>query len=137
MGKTVSEYRTFVSDQQKSVDKALDFDTEAYIWLIVGITVLILALGSISFFASTYFNRTGSAMALGGGLLFAFFLISMIQQQLDSMDYLKYMILTTLYDTSSIISGDSFGWELLALAGIASLLYTVSGIIFCKKDLPL
>lgn len=121
----------------KSVDKALDFDTEAYIWLIVGITVLILAFGSISFFASTYFNRTGSAMALGGGLPFAFFLISMIQQQVDSMDYLKYMTLTTLYDTSSIISGDSFGWGLVALAGIATLLYSISGVIFCKKDLPL
>lgn len=121
----------------QSVDKALDFDLEAYIWLNVGITLLVLALGSISFFASTFFNRTGSAMALGGGLPFAFFLISMIQQQADGMEDLKYFTLTTFYDTSEIIAGGDFGLGLLALAGIATVLYAISTVIFCKKDLPL
>lgn len=127
---------TMISTAQ-SVDKALDFDLEAYIWLNVGITLLVLALGSISFFASTFFNRTGSAMALGGGLPFAFFLISMIQQQADGMEDLKYFTLTTFYDTSEIIAGGDFGLGLLALAGIAAVLYAISTVIFCKKDLPL
>ena len=121
----------------KAVDKSLDFDTEAYLWLVAGVILLNLALGSISFFASTFFNRTGAAMALGGGLPFAFFLISIIQQQVDNMDNLKYFTITTFYDSAAIVAGDEFGWGLLALGIIAAVLYSASGVIFCKKDLPL
>lgn len=60
-----------------------------------------------------------------------------IQQQVDNMDNLKYITLTTLYDSSAILSGGDFGWGLVSLAAIAAVLYTISGIVFCKKDLPL
>lgn len=121
----------------KSVDEALDFDTEVYFWLSIGLLLLILAMSSISFFASTLFNRTGLALAIGGGIPFAFFLITMILQLMDNVDGLKYITLTSLFDTDAILSSGEFGWGLVALGVIALVLYTASNIIFIKKDLPL
>ena len=121
----------------RSVDKALEFDVETYLWLSLGLLLLILAMSSIAFFASTLFNRTGMALAIGGGIPFAFFLITMIQQLMDSADGLEYITITTLFDTDAILAGGEFGWGLVALGIIALILYTLSHIIFTKKDLPL
>lgn len=121
----------------RSVDKALEFDVETYLWLSLGLLLLILAMSSIAFFASTLFNRTGMALAIGGGIPFAFFLITMIQQLMDSADGLEYVTITTLFDTDAILAGGEFGWGLVALGAITFVLYTASNILFTKKDLPL
>ena len=121
----------------KSVDEALDFDIEVYFWLSIGLLLLILAMSSISFFASTLFNRTGLALAIGGGIPFAFFLLTMIQQLMDNVDRLEYITLTSLFDTDAILASGEFGWGLVALGVIALVLYTASNILFTKKDLPL
>lgn len=120
-----------------SSDSAMAFDIETFVWLNVGACLLILAMGSISFFASTLFNRSNQAMVLGAGLPFAFFLISMVVQQSESLENLKYFSLTTLFDTSEILIKGDFMLPLLGLAGIATALFAISNIIFCKKDLPL
>src|SRR5699024_2672307 len=96
----------------RSVDKALEFDVETYVWLRLVLLLLILAMSSIAFFASTLFNRTGMALAIGGGIPFAFFLITMIQQLMDSADGLEYITITTLFDTDAILAGGEFGWGL-------------------------
>lgn len=121
----------------RSVDQALEFDVEIYFWLSFGLLLLILALSSISFFASTLFNRTGLALAVGGGIPFAFFLITMIQQLMDSTNGLEYLTITTLFDTDAILSNGEFGWGLSALGAITLILYTAANILFTKKDLPL
>lgn len=122
----------------KSVDAALEFDTETYFWLSLGLLILILVMSSIAFFTSTLFNRTGLALAIGGGIPFAFFLITMIQQLMDdSSDALEYLTITSLFDTDAILAGGEFGWGLAALGIIALVLYAAANIIFTKKDLPL
>ena len=121
----------------RSVDDALEFDTEAYFWLSFGLLLLILAMSSISFFAATLFNRTGKALAVGGGIPFAFFLITMIQQLMDSGEALEYFTITSLFDTDAILASGEFGWGLVALGAVALVLYTVANVIFTKKDLPL
>lgn len=122
----------------RAVDKALEFDTETYFWLSLGLFSLILAISSISFFASTLFNRTGLALAFGGGIPFAFFLLTMVQQLMDDAPaILEYLTLTTLFDTEAILAKGEFGLGLIALGVISVVLYTASNIIFTKKDLPL
>lgn len=121
----------------KSVDTALEFDIETYLWLSIGLMLLILALGAISFLASTVFNTTGMALAIGGGIPFAFFIMTMVQQLMDSADNLQYFTITSLFDTDAILAGGDFGWGLVALAAIALVLYTAANVIFTKKDLPL
>lgn len=122
----------------RAVDAALEFDIETYFWLSLGLFILILSISSISFFASTLFNRTGLALAIGGGIPFAFFLLTMVQQLMDDAPaILEYLTLTTLFDTDAILASGEFGWGLVALGGIAFVLYAASNVIFIKKDLPL
>ena len=122
----------------RSVDAALEFDTETYFWLSLGLLILILAISSVSFFASTLFNRTGLALAIGGGIPFAFFLLTMVQQLMDDAPViLEYLTITTLFDTDAILASGEFGWGLVALGAIAFVLYAASNVIFTKKDLPL
>ena len=80
-------------------DEGTEFDLETFGWLILGSCLLTLAMGSISFFASTLFNRTNTAMALGGGLPLAFYIISIVIEQNDNLEDLKYITITTLYNT--------------------------------------
>ena len=122
----------------RAVDEAIEFDRETYFWLSLGLLSLILAISSISFFASTMFNRTGLALAVGGGIPFAFFLLTMVQQLMDDAPaILEYLTLTTLFDTDAILASGEFGWGLVALGAIAFSLYTAANVIFTKKDLPL
>ena len=118
-------------------DYSIDFDVETYLWLNVGCCILILAFSAIGFFASCLFNRSKNAMALGGGLPFAFFIISIIVEMSDNLENLKYITLTTLFDTQEILVLGDFGIGLGVLAGIAAVLYTAGCVIFTKKDLPL
>lgn len=122
----------------RSVDIALEFDREVYFWLSLGLLSLILAISSISFFASSLFNRTGFALAIGGGIPFAFFLITMVQQLMDDTPaILEYLTLTTLFDTDAILAGGEFGWGLVALGAVTLVFYAASNLVFTKKDLPL
>ena len=78
------------------------------------------------------------AIALGGGLPGAFFLMSMVVTMGGSnTENLKYLTLTTLNDTGAMLSGDSFAGGLVALGAIAVMLYAAGCVVFCKKDLPL
>lgn len=118
-------------------DYSVDFDMEVYLWLNVGCCLLILAFSAIGFFASCLFNRNKNAMTIGGGLPFAFFIISIIVEMSENLENLKYITLTTLFDTQEILALGDFGVGLGVLAGIAVVLYTAGCLIFTKKDLPL
>ena len=118
-------------------DYSVDFDMETYLWLNVGCCLLILAFSAIGFFASCLFNRSKNAMTVGGGLPFAFFIISIIVEMSDNLENLKYITLTTLFDTQEILELGDFGIGLGVLAGIAVVLYAAGCVIFTKKDLPL
>lgn len=120
-----------------SEDYSVDFDMETYLWLNVGCCLLILAFSAIGFFASCLFNRSKNAMAIGGGLPFAFFIISIIVEMSENLENLKYITLTTLFDTQEILALGDFGVGLGVLAGIAAVLYAAGCVIFTQKDLPL
>lgn len=76
-------------------------------------------------------------MAIGGELPFAFFIISIIVEMSDNLENLKYVTLTTLFDTQEILALGDFGVGLGVLVGIAVVLYAAGCVIFTKKDLPL
>lgn len=120
-----------------SSDEGTEFDLETYGWLILGSCLLVLAMGSISFFASTLFNRSNTAMALGGGLPLAFFILNIVIEQSENLEDLKYFTITTLYNTSEILADGDFLVQMGVLAVIPVVLYAASGIIFTRKDLPL
>lgn len=126
-----------IASSAYAADDNIDFDMEKYVWLNIGCCLLILAFSGIGFFASCLFSLTKNAMTLGGGLPFGFFIISVMTQMSDNLDNLKYLTITSLFNTEEIMKLGDFGIGLWVLAGIIVVLYTAGCVIFTKKDLPL
>lgn len=123
-------------------------DIQKIIYLNLGAFAVMFAISGINFFASSYFDRSKRAMALGGGISM-FFLVTTILGLFGSpvipsvvriapLNYFNYVSIISLFDVISILNGE-FGWvikaAILLLIGIIG--YIVGSIIFKKKDLPL
>ena len=76
------------------------------------------------------------ALLLGAGLPIAFFLFNSLSG-LDTLEFLKYFSLNTLFDTGAIISGGGFVIQFVAMFAIGIALYCAGVFKFLKKDLPL
>ncbi|MGL6197974.1 MAG: ABC transporter permease subunit [Lachnospiraceae bacterium] len=120
-----------------AADGSVEFDLETFAWLNIGCCLLILAFSAIGFFASCIFNRSKYAMVLGGGLPFVFYILTIVAEISDNLENIKYLTITTLFNTEEILKLGDFGVGLAVLAGIAAVLYAAGSVIFCKKDLPL
>ena len=62
---------------------------------------------------------------------------SLIIKLSDSLDYLKYFTLNTLFDTEKILSDNGFEADFAVLGALALILYGTGIIIFFRRDLPL
>jgi len=108
-------------------------------WLLVlGFFLYGIAISGICFFASCWFNKSGNSLMLGAGVTIAFFLFnSLATMGVESLEFLKYFSLNTLFDTSAIISGGNFIIQFIAMFVIGVALYVVGINKFLRKDLPL
>ncbi|MFJ8065070.1 ABC transporter permease subunit [Psychrobacillus sp. NPDC096426] len=103
-----------------------------------GLFLLALAYSGICFLASSIFNLSKNAIAVGGGIVGAFLLLSMMSMFGENFHFVKNFTITTLYNVNTIASGSSdYIWQFAVLAGIGLITY-FSGIkIFSTRDLPL
>ncbi|MDL2310805.1 ABC transporter permease [Peptostreptococcaceae bacterium OttesenSCG-928-C18] len=97
----------------------------------------LFAISGISFLASCWFNKSGSALIIGAGLPIAFFLFNTIASFGSELKFFKYITLNTLFDPVGIIAGNSFMVEALVLFEIGIVLYAIGFVKFLKKDLSL
>ncbi len=115
-----------------------ELDIQKYLQLNISIFLLHLVISGIAFLAACLFNESKGYFALGAGLPILFYLIQMIANMGEKMDYLKYCTIFTLFPGDKIVAGSNGVLSSnLILAGIGILLYTVGAIRFTKKDLPL
>ncbi len=120
-----------------SVTQPNALDIEKFILLNLGAFLFQLAISGICFASSCIFNRSKHSLLLGAGLPLGFFIISLLVKMADSLKFLKYITLTSLYDTSAILTGGTFIPQFIVLGVIAVALYTFGIIYFNKKNLPL
>lgn len=104
----------------------------------LGLFLLALAFSGICFLASSIFNLSKNAIAVGGGLVGAFLLLSIMSMFGENFHFVKNFTIASLYNVNTIVSGTSdYVWQFAILGGIGLLTY-LSGIrIFSKRDLPL
>ena len=55
----------------------------------------------------------------------------------DKLEFFKYLLLNTLFDSKAIMDGEGYAVKLIILAAVGSILYVAGIIAFKKKDLPL
>lgn len=128
---------SIAASQHLSRDKSVTFSTKDFLLLNLGLFLLMFALGSISFLASSIFNLSKYSFALGAGLPLLFYIFQMVAGIDKSLSWFKYLSLNTLFDTQKILNGKSVLIEYLVLGVVGIVLYLLSFKIFKKKDLPL
>ncbi len=112
-------------------------DMEKFILLNLGAFLFQLAISGICFASSCIFNRSKNSLLLGAGLPLGFFVLSLLVKMADSLSFLKYFTLTSLYDTSAVLTGGTFVPQFVILGIIAAVLYAFGIAYFNKKNLPL
>ena len=113
-------------------------DIETILLLNLGLFVLNMALSGICFLTSCIFNLSKYVVAVGGGIVGAFQLLSIMSMFGESFHYMKNLTLVSLYDITSIFTKSSgILWKFIVLAGIGVVTYLVGSVAFIKRDLPL
>lgn len=119
------------------LDDGFDFDVQEYLVLNLGLFLLLFALSSISFAASSIFNLTKYAMMFGAGIPIAFFLFKILAETSEQLENLKYLSLNSLFDATAIITNQGYVLNFIVLGVVGVLLYILGLEWFKKKDLPL
>ena len=112
-------------------------NVKAFLLLNTGCFLLMFATSGICFAASCVFNLSKYSLALGAGIPLAFFLIQMMAQLSEDLEFLKYATMNILFDPDAIIAGDGYAASFVVLAVIGLVLYGAGIKVFREKDLPL
>ncbi len=100
--------------------------------------VIFFAVTGICFFFSCLFDETRYSLALGGGITVLFFVINMLANVNEQMEWLRYLTLFTLQNPTRILEGGSFVALALAVPAVIAVLTYAGGIwLFNKRSLPL
>ncbi len=130
------------------VDVKTDLNVGKLLLINLNAFIVMFAMSGISFLASSVFNRSKNAMAIGGGLNI-FFLVATILGlfgspvipsviRMDSLKYFNYVSIISLFDVMSILEYSSaFLWKAAILIAVGSICYFVAFKRFKEKDLPL
>jgi len=119
------------------LDSRFQFDIGDYIWLNVGMFLLMFATAAISFFFSCLFNLSKHAIALGAGIPIAFYIFQTMAMVGEDLEFFRYFTINTLYNPVDIAAGNPFVIQFAILGVIGIVLYGLSVVVFKKKDLPL
>ncbi|MBD3917234.1 ABC transporter permease subunit [Paenibacillus sp. PR3] len=115
-----------------------EFDGSRFIRLNLVAWMLFTAVGGISFLISAVMNDEKKALGTSGTIVFGMFGLDMIAKVSDSVEWLKYVSIFSLYRPGAIAAGGGdpvVASVVLLLIGLACY---VGGIIaFSRRDLPL
>ena len=102
-----------------------------FLWSLYSFTV-----GGIAFAIGCWFNKSRYTLGTTAAILGSFFFLNMFAS-LESLEYLKYFTLQTLYDVMKVLNGESVVLQMIVLVFIGLPFYVAGTIKFLKKDLPL
>lgn len=115
-----------------------ELDVKRYALLNGSTLLLQIAVCGIAFFAACVCNEAKHYYALGAGIPILFFLMQMIANMGEKLEWLRYATIYTLLPAAEIVQGESGYWmQNLALVGIAIVLFTGGSYLFCRRDLSL
>jgi ABC-2 type transport system permease protein len=114
-----------------------ELEVSEFVMLNFGALLLYYALTGIGFLASSIFNDTKHSLAIGAGLPVAFLVIQMISDTGEKTEFLKYFTLYSLFDPTTIISGEGYIISFVTLGILGLITYLAGLYTFKKRDLPL
>lgn len=115
-----------------------EMEIAKFLLINLGLLVLEIFLSSLCFLFACLFNELKFSIGLGAGLGMAFFLIQMLSQVSDDIEFLKYFTPLTLFSPENIIKYDTGAFMCLGVLLISAVLFLVIAMEkFKKRDLSL
>lgn len=112
-------------------------DQAGFIRLNGGLFMVHLALSGVSFFFSCLFNESRLSLAFCAGIPVMFLVMQMLFNYNEKLSLLRWLSLFSLYNPNDFVSGNPVLVPMLALGGVAAVLYVAGTLVFDRKDLPL
>ncbi|MCR3906864.1 MAG: ABC transporter permease [Tenericutes bacterium] len=108
----------------------------SYFLLNFNLIALLSLLGGISFLSSCLFNESRFASGFGAGIPIGFFVINMLSNVSNDLNFLKYFTVFSLFDTNdAVIQSNRIYLNVSILLLLTFILYFTGVYIFKKKDL--
>lgn len=124
-------YAMFIGDRY-------EFDGSRFLLLNVIALMLFFAIGGISFFVSALASDEKKALGISGVITFGMFGLDMLGKISESVQWLRFVSLFSLYRPSEIVRGGGDAVLALVILFLIGLAGFMAGIIaFSKRDLPL
>lgn len=113
-----------------------DFDQKQYILLSLTPILIALPLFSLNLFISTFLHKTKKTFALSLGLVFLFYMLSIVAELSEKVEFIKYFSIYTLSDTRNVVANISINpINILISLGITIMFIALSYIRYNKKEL--
>lgn len=113
-------------------------EIEKFLVLNFGLASLEIFLASMCFLFACLFNEMKFSVGLGAGIGLGFFLIQMLSQVNEDIEFLKYFTPLTLFDAEKIMEYDWVGFAYVGILWLLAGIFFMIGIMgFKKRDLPL
>ena len=113
-----------------------DFDQKQYILLSLTPLLIGIPLFSINLFISTFLNKTKKSFAIGLGLVFLFYILNVLSELSNNVEFLKYLSIYTLADIRNVISNVSINPINVIISIIITVLFMIGSYIrYNKKEL--
>ena len=113
-----------------------DFNHKEFILLSITPVLIALPLFGINLFISTFLHKTKKTIGISLGMVFIFYLLSVLSELSKNVEVLKYFSIYTLADIRNVISSCSINPVNIVISlSITILFITLSYIRYQKKEL--
>lgn len=115
-----------------------EIEITKFLLMNLGLLVLEIFLSALCFMFACAFNELKFSIGLGAGLGAAFFLLQMLSQVSDDIEFLKYFTPLTLFNPENIIKYETGSFMCLGILSIGAIIFFIIAVeIFKKRDLSL
>ena len=113
-----------------------DFNEKEFILLSITPILVALPLFGINLFISTFMHKTKKTIGISLGMVFIFYLLSVLSELSDKVEIIKYFSLYTLADTRGVIENIAINpINVIVSLAITVLFISLSYIRYDKKEL--
>ena len=113
-----------------------DFNHKQFILLSLTPILIGLPLFSINLFISTFMHKTKKTIGISLGMVFIFYLLSVLSELSSNVEFIKYFSIYTLADTRNVISSVSINYVSIIISLLITIVFIVlSHIRYNKKEL--
>lgn len=115
-----------------------EMEISKFLLLNLGLFILEIFLSTLCFMFACLFSELKFSIGLGAGLGMIFFLVQMLSQTSEDIEFLKYLTPLTLFNPESLVAFETKSFICLSILLSSAIVFFVIAIFgFKKRDLSL